>query len=81
MKCEKQKTSDTYTKGIKSETLGSHREGTMHGVARQQPKLPSLPNNLLEEVLESKNLRFALKSVIKNKGCPGIDGMTVEKLT
>ena len=34
----------------------------------------------MEEVLERENLRKALKQVRRNKGAPGIDGMTVEQL-
>lgn len=36
---------------------------------------------LMEKVLHRENLRRALRRVIKNKGAPGIDGMTVEALT
>jgi RNA-directed DNA polymerase len=34
----------------------------------------------MEEVLEGENLRKALGQVRRNKGAPGIDGMTVEQL-
>jgi len=34
----------------------------------------------LEEVVERENLRKALKQVRRNKGAPGVDGMTVEQL-
>ena len=34
----------------------------------------------MEEVLERENLRKALGRVRRNKGAPGIDGMTVEQL-
>lgn len=36
--------------------------------------------SLIVRVLERENLRRALKQVIRNKGAPGIDGMTVEQL-
>ncbi|BBM83337.1 group II intron reverse transcriptase/maturase [Candidatus Uabimicrobium amorphum] len=39
-----------------------------------------LPEKLMEEICERENLRRALKRVKKNKGSPGIDGMTVEEL-
>jgi RNA-directed DNA polymerase len=35
---------------------------------------------LMEEVLDKENLKEALTHVLQNKGAPGIDGMTVEKL-
>ncbi|MES1178820.1 MAG: hypothetical protein ABUL62_31145 [Myxococcales bacterium] len=38
-------------------------------------------SGLLELVLRRENLQAALKRVKKNKGSPGIDGMTVEELT
>ena len=37
-------------------------------------------SGLLELVLKRENLQAALKRVRKNKGSPGIDGMTVEEL-
>lgn len=36
--------------------------------------------SLMARVLERENLGRALKQVIRNKGAPGIDGMTVEQL-
>jgi group II intron reverse transcriptase/maturase len=35
----------------------------------------------MEEVVEPRNLRAALKRVKKNKGSPGVDGMSVEELS
>ena len=35
---------------------------------------------LMEAVVERRNLRAALKRVKRNKGSPGIDGMTVDEL-
>jgi RNA-directed DNA polymerase len=37
-------------------------------------------SDLMEQVVSRRNLRVALKRVRKNKGSPGIDGMTVEEL-
>jgi len=34
----------------------------------------------MESILECNNMRRAIKRVIKNKGAPGVDGMTVRKL-
>ena len=38
-------------------------------------------SDLMELVCERQNLQAALKRVRKNKGSPGIDGMTVEELS
>ena len=46
-------------------TIGNERPGT---------------SRLLEEALSRPNLQRALKRVRRNKGSPGIDGMTVEEL-
>jgi hypothetical protein len=35
--------------------------------------------NLFETILDTFNLRIAFKRVKKNKGAPGIDGITIEK--
>lgn len=35
---------------------------------------------LMELILEKENLKTALKAVLRNKGAPGIDGMTVNEL-
>src|ERR1700690_4242938 len=37
-------------------------------------------SGLMEKVCERPNLQAALKRVSKNKGSPGIDGMTVDEL-
>ena len=41
---------------------------------------PATPKRLMEEICEPANLKRALRRVVKNKGSPGVDGMTVEKL-
>lgn len=41
---------------------------------------PTEQYELLERILERRNLRRALKRVRRNKGAPGIDGMTVKEL-
>jgi RNA-directed DNA polymerase len=44
-----------------------------------EPK-SSFCSSLLNRILERKNLVRALKQVRRNKGAPGIDGMTVDEL-
>lgn len=48
------------------------------GSAGQPESIP--PRALLAQVLDRANLQRALKQVRRNKGAPGIDGMTVEEL-
>ena len=47
--------------------------------ATREPEIPSR-STLMEEVVHSDNAKRALKKVLKNKGAPGVDGMTVEQL-
>lgn len=66
--------------------------GRKRSEARRKPlggsELPMAENEtgdqgterLMEEILERENLKTALKAVLKNKGAPGIDGMTVDEL-
>lgn len=49
----------------KTATHGNERSGT---------------SGLMEKVVSRRNLQIALKRVRKNKGSPGIDGMTVDEL-
>src|SRR3972149_2529366 len=49
-------------------------------VASSTPESPTGEVQLLEEILERDNLRRALRQVRRNKGAPGVDGMTVRRL-
>jgi RNA-directed DNA polymerase len=42
---------------------------------------PAEDEQLMEEVVDRENLLTALRNVKRNKGAPGIDGMTVEELS
>jgi RNA-directed DNA polymerase len=64
-------------RGEAPETPG---EGTEPLMAKRGTESPASTERLMEEVLEAENLREALKRVKANKGSPGIDGMTVERL-
>ncbi len=64
-------------RGEASETLSG---GTEPSVVERETESPASTERLMEEVLEAENLRLALKRVKGNKGSPGIDGMTVERL-
>lgn len=80
MRREIQKTSATCNEGGKGEAQRAFKEGIMRRVAIHRPERPNFNNQLMEEVLERNNLVKALKRVRKNKGAPGIDGMTVDEL-
>ena len=48
---------------------------------RNKSEMLLIPNHqLMEEILERNNLKAAHEAVKKNKGCPGVDGMTVYQL-
>ena len=56
-------------------------KGTDVPKAKRKPEDPALPVLLMEEICQRENLRKALQRVRQNKGSPGIDGMTVNKLS
>lgn len=56
-------------------------KGTEVSMAKRSPEYPALPALLMEEICQRENLRKALQRVRQNKGSPGIDGMTVKKLS
>jgi len=50
-------------------------------IASSLSKSPAGQIRLLESILERKNMQEALKRVLKNKGAPGVDGMTCRQLS
>ena len=54
--------------------------GTEPPAAKREPESPAGTERLTEVVCSRDNLRKALRQVRANKGSPGIDGMTVERL-
>ncbi len=69
-----------FTAGERGEASEAAGEGTEPSMAEQVTEGPASTERLMEEVLEAENLREALKRVQANKGSPGTDGMTVERL-
>ncbi len=61
------------------EAREARAEGIESAAARTKPESSAL-DVTMEEVLNPKNLKKALKKVLSNKGAAGIDGMTVENL-
>ena len=63
--------------GVKPRGLGARGESL---AAREPAERPMVGGNLMEEVVERRNLQAALNQVRANKGSPGVDGMSVDEL-
>ena len=61
-----------------AEPIGS--KGTEPVLVKQPPESPTATEQLMEEVCTRENLQTALKQVKANKGSPGVDGMSVDRL-
>ena len=55
-------------------------KGTEAPMAKCESEDPALTVLLMEQICQRENLRKALQRVRQNKGSPGVDGMTVNKL-
>jgi RNA-directed DNA polymerase len=64
----------------RGETPMAVNKGTEVPMAKREPEDPALTVLLMEHICRRENLRKALQRVRQNKGSPGIDGMTVNKL-
>ncbi len=65
----------------RGETPMAVDKGSEVSMAKRNPEDPALPVLLMEEICQRENLKRALQRVRQNKGSPGIDGMTVWKLS
>jgi RNA-directed DNA polymerase len=70
---------------VRSEAPNPLARGTEGPMARPAAEgsaaLPGYTGGLMEAIVARDNLKKALAQVKRNKGAPGIDGMTVEELT
>src|SRR6516225_10099795 len=64
-------------RGDQGETSASGCQGAEPVVAKPAPESPALTEQLMEEVCDRENLVRAWKRVRRNKGSPGVDGMTI----
>ena len=61
--------------------MGTMQQQVEMPIASLKSEPPTSNSQLMERILERENLVRALKRVRKNKGAPGVDGMTVDQLT
>jgi RNA-directed DNA polymerase len=48
--------------------------------AMAEPESPAFTEHLMEAICDPDNIEAALRAVVRNKGAPGIDGITVKQL-
>jgi len=60
------------------ETPAGGARGAEPPMAATAPESPALAEQVMEEVCDRENLKRAWKRVRKNKGGPGVDGMTID---
>jgi len=63
---------------LREQAAGNPQDELVAGLSGQPESIQ--PQTLLAQVLERVNLQRAVKQVCRNKGAPGIDGMTVDEL-
>lgn len=78
-KQQKNRSNPTSDGGKRSEALQEPSGGSELPMAENETGDQGT-ERLMEEILERENLKTALQAVLKNKGAPGIDGMTVDEL-
>lgn len=69
----------TFCEPEASEACEAKKEGVESEMATIKPENSAL-DGVMKEVLNPRNLKKALKQVLRNKGAAGIDGMTTEQL-
>jgi len=60
--------------------MGSLHQTYEEFIAPHRFETPTSQLRLMEAICERNNIKRAIKRVIKNKGAPGVDGMTVRKI-
>ena len=62
----------------RGEPLAADRPGTEPPTAKRTTDRPAAEDQLMEEVCDRNNLEKAWKRVRRNKGGPGVDGLTID---
>ena len=60
--------------------MGSWHQSYEEFIASHRFETPTSQLKLMEAICERNNMQNAIKRVIRNKGAPGVDGMTVRKI-
>ena len=69
-----------FGEGVTGEARSAAPEGTEADTAAPRLESPAVLGPLMEAIVERDNLRRALAQVRRNRGAPGVDGMTVDDL-
>lgn len=75
--CRKQKTLESFLEVDRTESESTQ---VAHSMSVAETNERHTYDNLIEEILDKKNLDEALERVVSNRGAPGVDGMTVHEL-
>ena len=62
------------------EAAGRRGQEVEMATAAPGPERPAATTDLMEEICAPDNIERALRAVVRNKGAPGIDGVTVADL-
>jgi RNA-directed DNA polymerase len=68
-----------FAEESRGEALGAEGRGTEPLKAKRKPESPAGKERLMEEVCERKNLEIAWRHVRRNRGSPGVDGMSIDE--
>src|SRR5215472_7026611 len=68
------------TKPGRGEAAGRDAQEVETITATAEPESPALAEHLMEAICASDNIEAALRAVVRNKGAPGVDGITVKQL-
>jgi RNA-directed DNA polymerase len=65
---------------VRGEALPQVRREVETVRAAAEPERPASTEHLMEAICDPDNIEAALRAVVRNKGAPGIDGITVKQL-
>ena len=68
-----------FAEESRGEALGAEGRGTEPLKAKRNPESPAGKGRLMGEVCERTNLEIAWRHVRRNRGSPGVDGMSIDE--